>query len=72
MNSFRIGVIGVLVDRYGTEQATGFLHFFEGWVVFMLCLAILTLEAWGCCGCPATSAASASMFVVDQPAAESF
>ncbi len=46
MNSFRIGVIGVLVDRYGTEQATGILHFFEGWVVFMICLALLTLEAW--------------------------
>ena len=46
MNSFRIGVIGVLVDHYGTEQATGFLHFFEGWVVFMICLALLTLETW--------------------------
>jgi exosortase D (VPLPA-CTERM-specific) len=34
MNSFRIGVIGILVDSYGIEQAEGFLHFFEGWVVF--------------------------------------
>ncbi len=41
MNSFRIGVIGVLVDRYGIEQAEGFLHFFEGWVVFLACIAIL-------------------------------
>ena len=24
MNSFRIGVIGVLVDRFGQEQAEGF------------------------------------------------
>ena len=46
MNSFRIGVVGVLVDRYGVEQASGFLHYFEGWVVFMLCLALLSLEAW--------------------------
>ena len=46
MNSFRIGVIGVLVDRYGVEQAGGFLHLFEGWVVFMMCLALLSLEAW--------------------------
>jgi exosortase D (VPLPA-CTERM-specific) len=45
MNSFRIGVIGVLVDRYGIEQAEGFLHFFEGWVVFMICVAILFLMA---------------------------
>ena len=46
MNSFRIGVIGILVDRYGAGQAEGFLHFFEGWVIFMACLAILVLEMW--------------------------
>jgi exosortase D (VPLPA-CTERM-specific) len=44
MNSFRIGVIGVLVDNWGQEQANGFLHYFEGWVVFMACLLILFLE----------------------------
>ncbi|MES9970378.1 MAG: VPLPA-CTERM-specific exosortase XrtD [Candidatus Thiodiazotropha sp.] len=44
MNSFRIGVIGVLVDNWGQEQADGFLHYFEGWVVFMACLVILLLE----------------------------
>ncbi len=41
MNSFRIGVIGVLVDRYGIEQAEGFLHAFEGWVIFGACVGIL-------------------------------
>lgn len=41
MNSFRIGMIGVLVDRWGIEQAEGALHLFEGWVVFMVCVAIL-------------------------------
>ena len=41
MNSVRIGVIGYLVDKYGTEQAEGFLHFFEGWVIFAVCVAIL-------------------------------
>jgi len=46
MNSFRIGVIGVLVDRYGIEQAEGFVHQFEGWVIFMACLAVLLLEGW--------------------------
>ena len=45
MNSFRIGVIGVLVDSYGIEQAEGFLHFFEGWVIFVACVAILFLMA---------------------------
>ncbi|MEW8472283.1 MAG: VPLPA-CTERM-specific exosortase XrtD [Candidatus Thiodiazotropha endolucinida] len=44
MNSFRIGVIGVLVENRGQEQAEGFLHYFEGWVVFMACLVILLLE----------------------------
>ncbi|OYX42437.1 MAG: VPLPA-CTERM-specific exosortase XrtD [Rhodobacterales bacterium 32-67-9] len=41
MNSVRIGIIGILVDRYGIEQAEGFLHFFEGWVIFLICVAIL-------------------------------
>ncbi|MQY44121.1 VPLPA-CTERM-specific exosortase XrtD [Epibacterium sp. SM1969] len=41
MNSVRIGIIGVLVDSYGIEQAEGFLHFFEGWVIFICCIAIL-------------------------------
>lgn len=46
MNSFRIGVIGVLVDNWGTEMAEGFVHDFEGWAVFMLCMALLFLEMW--------------------------
>lgn len=46
MNSFRIGVIGVLVEYYGIEQAEGFLHDFEGWIVFMACVAILIGEIW--------------------------
>jgi exosortase D (VPLPA-CTERM-specific) len=45
MNSFRIGVIGILVDRYGIAQAEGFLHVFEGWVIFLACIAILFLMA---------------------------
>ena len=46
MNSFRIGVIGVLVEYYGVEQAEGFLHDFEGWIVFMACVGLLLLEMW--------------------------
>jgi exosortase D (VPLPA-CTERM-specific) len=45
MNSFRIGVIGVLVNRFGIAQAEGFLHFFEGWVIFLTCILLLYLEA---------------------------
>ncbi len=44
MNSFRIGVIGVLVDVWGISMAEGFLHDFEGWIVFMACMGILFIE----------------------------
>jgi len=44
MNSLRIGLIGLLVDRFGSAQAEGFLHLFEGWVIFMACFALLLLE----------------------------
>jgi exosortase D (VPLPA-CTERM-specific) len=46
MNSFRIGVIGVLVDRFGRSHAEGFLHDFEGWVIFMACFGVLVAEMW--------------------------
>ncbi len=46
LNSFRIGVIGVLVEYYGIEQAEGFLHSFEGWIIFMACMGVLLLEMW--------------------------
>lgn len=45
MNAFRIGVIGVLVDRYGIGHAEGFTHAFEGWVIFMACVVVLMLMA---------------------------
>jgi exosortase D (VPLPA-CTERM-specific) len=44
MNSFRIGVIGMLVEYGGSGQAEGFLHYFEGWVIFMACIALLVVE----------------------------
>ncbi|ARN76338.1 hypothetical protein BST96_08185 [Oceanicoccus sagamiensis] len=46
MNSFRIGVIGVTVEYWGIEMAEGFLHDFEGWVIFVGCLGVLVLEVW--------------------------
>lgn len=44
MNSFRIGTIGVMVDRWGVSMAEGFLHDFQGWVVFMVSVALLVAE----------------------------
>lgn len=45
MNSLRIGAIGVLVNYFGIAQAEGFLHWFEGWIIFVACIALLYLEA---------------------------
>lgn len=45
MNSFRIGVIGVMVNSYGLGWVEGFTHFFEGWVIFLSCVAILFVMA---------------------------
>ncbi len=41
LNGFRIGIIGLLVDVYGQGAAEGFLHFFEGWVFFVVSLLLL-------------------------------
>jgi exosortase D (VPLPA-CTERM-specific) len=46
MNSLRIGIIGILVDRYGIAQAEGFLHQAEGWVIFIACFLVLLAELW--------------------------
>jgi exosortase D (VPLPA-CTERM-specific) len=41
MNSIRIAGTAAMVRAYGVEHAEGALHFFEGWVVFLFCLAAL-------------------------------
>lgn len=46
MNSFRIGMVGILVENWGPGMADGLLHYFEGWVIFMACAAILCAEVW--------------------------
>jgi len=46
MNSFRVGLIGMAVERWGIASAEGVLHFTQGWVIFMACVAILFAEAW--------------------------
>jgi exosortase D (VPLPA-CTERM-specific) len=44
MNSFRIGLVGILVNSWGPQDADGFLHMFEGWVIFLACAGILIAE----------------------------
>ncbi|MGH1402772.1 MAG: VPLPA-CTERM-specific exosortase XrtD [Alphaproteobacteria bacterium] len=46
MNSFRIAVVGVTVNMWGQEMAEGFLHAFEGFVIFAISLVILMAEAF--------------------------
>lgn len=67
MNSFRIGVIGVLVEYGGIEQAEGFLHDFEGWFVFMACVAILFLEMWILVSFGSNRQKLSEVFAIEQP-----
>jgi exosortase D (VPLPA-CTERM-specific) len=41
MNAVRVGIIGIIVDSHGIEHAEGFMHFFEGWVVFIICILLM-------------------------------
>jgi exosortase D (VPLPA-CTERM-specific) len=68
MNSFRIGVIGVLVEYWGPGQAEGFLHDFEGWVVFMACMSVLLLEMWLLTKLPGEGRNVREAFGIDFPA----
>jgi exosortase D (VPLPA-CTERM-specific) len=46
MNSVRIALAGVLVNRFGAEMADGITHFFEGWIVFIACVLLLMSLVW--------------------------
>ncbi len=46
MNSFRVALIGLMVDRWGPSMAQGLIHEVQGWMMFMISGAILVLEAW--------------------------
>src|SRR4029077_4772564 len=41
MNSLRIGIVGILVTHWGPQDADGFLHMFEGWIIFIACSVLL-------------------------------
>ncbi len=44
MNSIRVGTIGVMVEHWGIGMAEGFLHEFQGWMVFMISAAMMLAE----------------------------
>lgn len=46
MNGFRIGLVGLTVDRWGSEMADATLHFFEGWVIFVASAVLLAAEIY--------------------------
>ena len=46
MNSVRIAIAGYIVNTYGLEWVEGFSHFFEGWVIFVACIALMFILAW--------------------------
>jgi exosortase D (VPLPA-CTERM-specific) len=43
LNGFRIAIVGVLVESFGPASGEGFLHLFEGWVIFLASVGVL----WG-------------------------
>ncbi len=47
MNSFRIAMTGILIETVGGNHTDGFTHMFEGYMVFILCIAFLMLVIWG-------------------------
>ncbi len=44
LNSARITITGILMDVYGLNTAEGFFHGFQGWLIFIVSMAILALE----------------------------
>ena len=46
-NSARIALTGVLIEYGNQELAEGFLHLFEGWIIFLVALAALIALMWG-------------------------
>ena len=68
MNSFRIGVIGIMVEHWGRATAEGFLHDFEGWVIFMACTAVIVGEMWLLAKIGARKQSLREVFAVEFPA----
>lgn len=47
LNGFRIALTGLFLNFGNTELAEGFMHLFEGWVIFLIALAILFVLMFG-------------------------
>lgn len=46
MNGLRIGFTAYFADRTGNLITEGFLHYFEGWIIFLISISILFGEVW--------------------------
>lgn len=46
LNSVRIAMTGVFLHYGSVDAAEGFMHFFEGWIIFLISLVILFVEMW--------------------------
>jgi exosortase D (VPLPA-CTERM-specific) len=68
MNSLRVGAIGVAVEHWGIEMAEGFLHEFQGWMVFMISMLIMFGEIIVLTRIGHESAAWRQLFGVEFPA----
>ncbi|HUI45143.1 MAG TPA: EpsI family protein [Nitrospirota bacterium] len=45
-NALRIGLTGVLMERFGPSVAQGFFHDLEGWIVFVFAFIMLFAVRW--------------------------
>lgn len=68
MNSLRIGVIGITVEHWGVRMAEGFLHEFQGWLVFMASAGLMLLEMALLARAGGRSMALREVFSIDLPA----
>jgi exosortase D (VPLPA-CTERM-specific) len=68
INSLRIGLIGITVEYWGSDMAEGLLHDFEGWFMFMLCIALLIGEMALLARIGAKPASLGEVFGIDYPA----
>jgi exosortase D (VPLPA-CTERM-specific) len=67
MNSIRIGVIGVMVEYWGIGMAEGFLHEFQGWLVFMITAALMLGEIAALSAVGSQRAAWRDLFSIELP-----
>lgn len=68
MNSLRVGTIGLMVEHWGIGMAEGFLHEFQGWMVFMVSLVLMLGEIAALNAIGRESASWRHLFGVEFPA----